>query len=150
MQAAARERRSPRSRSPTSARAADPRRPLGRPPDSEGLGVVVFAEDPSVWLAPKLASLVLLAQEAALLLDQTAVGAGNARVLGEGVEDLERGFGVIGRAVGPDQVNAKARGHVAEGAALLFLVELSGEGERIDPVDLPAHRRGRLSRADPC
>src|SRR6185369_1221463 len=97
----------------------------------------------SVGLAPELASLVLLAEEAALLLDEAAVGAGDPRILGEGVEHLERRLGVVGGAVGAGELDAQARGHVAEGAALLVLVELAGEGERIETVDLAAHRGGR-------
>src|SRR5262249_26976516 len=98
---------------------------------------------PSVGLAPELAGLVLLAQEAALLLDEAPVGAGHARVLGEGIEDLEGCLGVVGGAVGALELDAETGGHVAEGAALLLLVELAGEGEGVDPVDLAAHGRRR-------
>src|SRR5262249_25649123 len=66
----------------------------------------------SVGFAPELARVVLLAGEAALLLDEAAIGARHARVLREGVHHPERCLGVVGRAVGALVLDAEALRHL--------------------------------------
>mgnify|MGYP002144679814 CR=1 FL=1 len=71
-----------------------------------------------------------------MLLQQTAVLARDARVLREGVEDLERGARIVGGAVGVREVDPEALRHVA----LLLMVP-------VFPLLFAAHLPGRIKQA---
>jgi len=115
-------------------------RVLGAARDLESRG----ARPCSTPAAPMPAFVLEGAGQAALLLNQRAVQLRHARVGQERGKNVQRRFGVRGRAVCVLQHDAQALHDIAKRAALLQLLQLARPNQRIDPLHPFAKRRRGL------